>query len=214
MNPKQLVRLLVLSAVICLAIPGTGARAEEEKDKHGAGVSKEELEYHAGASPLATEDMHQDVNPKAPQMTKAEFDKARQIYFERCAGCHGGPRKGATGKPLTPDIPPERAPESLKLCTTYAPPARSHTPRTGCPGNSAPHWRGPPWHVPAPRTNRRSLPRAAVWSRRTPGRRRHPGSYRAWFPCRQAWLCPLQTCACPSQPCRAVGLWPYCFRSI
>ena len=49
-------------------------------------------------------DMYQDINPKAPPMTKAEFDKARQIYFERCAGCHGVLRKGATGKPLTPDI--------------------------------------------------------------------------------------------------------------
>jgi len=27
-------------------------------------------------------------------MSKAEFDKARQVYFERCAGCHGVLRKG------------------------------------------------------------------------------------------------------------------------
>jgi len=26
-------------------------------------------------------------------MGQAEFDKARQIYFERCAGCHGVLRK-------------------------------------------------------------------------------------------------------------------------
>ena len=39
-----------------------------------------------------------------PQLTKAELEKANQIYFERCAGCHGVLRKGATGKPLTPDI--------------------------------------------------------------------------------------------------------------
>ena len=37
-------------------------------------------------------------------MTQAEFDIARKMYFERCAGCHGVLRKGATGKPLTPDI--------------------------------------------------------------------------------------------------------------
>ena len=48
--------------------------------------------------------MYQSINPKAPPMTQAEFDKARQVYFERCAGCHGVLRKGATGKPLTPDI--------------------------------------------------------------------------------------------------------------
>ena len=27
-------------------------------------------------------------------MTQAEFDTARKIYFERCAGCHGVLRKG------------------------------------------------------------------------------------------------------------------------
>jgi mono/diheme cytochrome c family protein len=62
------------------------------------------------ASPLAGEPMYQSTNPKAPPMTQAEFDKARQIYFERCAGCHGVLRKGATGKPLTPDITRPRAP--------------------------------------------------------------------------------------------------------
>jgi mono/diheme cytochrome c family protein len=66
--------------------------------------------YQAGTSPLAGEPMYQSTNPKAPPMTQAEFDKARQIYFERCAGCHGVLRKGATGKPLTPDITMARAP--------------------------------------------------------------------------------------------------------
>ena len=44
-----------------------------------------ELKYQAGGSPLATEAMHQNINPKAPPMTKAEFDAAKQIYFQRCA---------------------------------------------------------------------------------------------------------------------------------
>ena len=30
-------------------------------------------------------------------------------YFQRCAGCHGVLRKGATGKALTPDITLEKA---------------------------------------------------------------------------------------------------------
>ncbi|MCM5571617.1 nitrite reductase [Burkholderiaceae bacterium FT117] len=67
--------------------------------------------------------MHQNINPKAPPMTKAEFDKARQIYFERCAGCHGVLRKGATGKPLTPDITLERGTEILKTFIKYGSPA-------------------------------------------------------------------------------------------
>ena len=40
----------------------------------------------------------------APAMTANEMTQANQIYFERCAGCHGVLRKGATGKPLTPDV--------------------------------------------------------------------------------------------------------------
>jgi nitrite reductase (NO-forming)/hydroxylamine reductase len=56
-------------------------------------------------------------------MTKAEFDKARQIYFERCAGCHGVLRKGATGKPLTPDITMARGTEYLKTFIKYGSPA-------------------------------------------------------------------------------------------
>ncbi len=42
----------------------------------------------------------------APDMSQAEFDSSKEIYFQRCAGCHGVLRKGATGKPLTPDITP------------------------------------------------------------------------------------------------------------
>lgn len=53
------------------------------------------VEYEAaGGSPLANVPMHQDINPKAPKMSEAEFDKAKRIFFERCAGCHGVLRKG------------------------------------------------------------------------------------------------------------------------
>ena len=38
----------------------------------------------------------------APPMTAAELDVGKKIYFERCAGCHGVLRKGATGKNLEP----------------------------------------------------------------------------------------------------------------
>jgi nitrite reductase (NO-forming)/hydroxylamine reductase len=126
MNPKKLARLLALSAAVCLALSSTILRAEEdEKEKRAdkPGVSQEELKYQAGGSPMATEDMHQDIDPKAPPMSKAEFDRARQIYFERCAGCHGVLRKGATGKPLTPDITLQRGTEYLKVFINYGSPA-------------------------------------------------------------------------------------------
>ncbi|WP_456400033.1 cytochrome D1 domain-containing protein [Persephonella sp.] len=38
-----------------------------------------------------------------PPLTKEEKAKASQLYFDRCAGCHGMLRKGATGPALTPE---------------------------------------------------------------------------------------------------------------
>ncbi len=86
-------------------------------------VTPAEAAYQAGGSPLAGEEMHQNLNPKAPPMTKAEFTRARQIYFERCAGCHGVLRKGATGKPLTPDITLGKGTDYLKIFIAYGSPA-------------------------------------------------------------------------------------------
>ena len=79
----------------------------------------------APAAAAAGEAMHHTSNPKAPPMTEAEFNHGRQIYFERCAGCHGVLRKGATGKPLTPDITtaPDKGTEYLKVFITYGSPA-------------------------------------------------------------------------------------------
>ena len=65
-------------------------------------VAPEVGAHHAGKSPVGDVIMHKNANENAPAMTSAEFDVARQIYFERCAGCHGVLRKGATGKALTP----------------------------------------------------------------------------------------------------------------
>jgi nitrite reductase (NO-forming)/hydroxylamine reductase len=61
--------------------------------------------------------------PGDPVITPAEFDKASQIYFERCAGCHGVLRKGATGKALTTDITRKNGYEYLKDFITYGSPA-------------------------------------------------------------------------------------------
>ena len=37
-----------------------------------------------------------------PTLSPEDFERAKQLYFERCAGCHGVLRKGATGKSLLP----------------------------------------------------------------------------------------------------------------
>ncbi|NMX60578.1 nitrite reductase [Pseudomonas sp. WS 5079] len=62
-------------------------------------------------------------SPGAPDLSQAEFDASKQIYFERCAGCHGVLRKGATGKPLTPDITQARGQAYLEALITYGSPA-------------------------------------------------------------------------------------------
>ncbi|MBU1211141.1 MAG: nitrite reductase [Alphaproteobacteria bacterium] len=61
--------------------------------------------------------------PDDPVMTAEEFQSAQKIYFERCAGCHGVLRKGATGKALTTDITRERGYQHLKDFITYGSPA-------------------------------------------------------------------------------------------
>ncbi|MCG6903235.1 MAG: nitrite reductase [Rhodobacter sp.] len=61
--------------------------------------------------------------PGDPVMTPSEYQNANTIYFERCAGCHGVLRKGATGKALTTDITRENGFEYLRDFITYGSPA-------------------------------------------------------------------------------------------
>ena len=61
---------------------------------------------------------------RVPSLTQAEADEANTIYFERCAGCHGVLRKGATGKALTPDITRELGFDYLRDFITYGSPGR------------------------------------------------------------------------------------------
>ncbi|MEZ5869818.1 MAG: cytochrome c [Defluviimonas denitrificans] len=56
-----------------------------------------------------------------PVMTQEEFQRGTEIYFQRCAGCHGVLRKGATGKPLTPDLTRENGYDYIKSFITYGP---------------------------------------------------------------------------------------------
>jgi nitrite reductase (NO-forming)/hydroxylamine reductase len=46
-----------------------------------------------------------------PTLSEEAFEHSKLLYFQRCAGCHGVLRKGATGKSLQP-------PETLKLGQT------------------------------------------------------------------------------------------------
>jgi hypothetical protein len=89
--------------------------------------------------------------------TEAEFARAGQIYFERCAGCHGVLRKGATGKPLTPDITQERGTDYLKVFITYGSPAGM--PNWGTSGDFTPR-KSTSWRASCS-TSRRRRPNSA-----------------------------------------------------
>ncbi|HMA90966.1 MAG TPA: cytochrome D1 domain-containing protein [Burkholderiales bacterium] len=79
--------------------------------------------YKGAPVPIKPGEAETVVEPKAPPMTKEEFEEAKTIYFQRCAGCHGVLRKGATGKPLTPDITLARGTDYLKVFINYGSPA-------------------------------------------------------------------------------------------
>ena len=114
-------RMLGLLALLALPFAANTAYAQETEG-HSTGKS-ETIYESSGGSPLASEPMHQNINPKAPPMTEAEFSRGKEIFFQRCAGCHGVLRKGATGKPLTPDITLERGTEYLKVFINFGSPA-------------------------------------------------------------------------------------------
>ncbi len=61
--------------------------------------------------------------PGVPNLSAADYQKTNQIYFERCAGCHGVLRKGATGKPLTTKVTRENGFEYVRDFITYGSPA-------------------------------------------------------------------------------------------
>ncbi len=116
-------RLLVLSALAFATSVAMAADSKKTDPKASHTQTPSQTYQAGGGSPMAGADMHQNINPKAPPMTKAEFEEARKMYFERCAGCHGVLRKGATGKPLTTDLTLEKGTEYLKVFIKYGSPA-------------------------------------------------------------------------------------------
>jgi len=87
------------------------------------GATEGEMKYQGSPSAIPAGEARQLMSAGGPILSEAEFEVATQLYFERCAGCHGVLRKGATGKPLTPDITTEKGTEYLKALITYGSPA-------------------------------------------------------------------------------------------
>ncbi len=98
-----------------------GLEAKQAAGERHPGAGEAVQAYQSQPSQLT--EFHRSSVLNAPQMTEPEFQKAQQIYFERCAGCHGVLRKGATGKPLTPDLTIAKGTDYLKALIKFGSPA-------------------------------------------------------------------------------------------
>ena len=80
------------------------------------------MAYKGTPSAISGADTKRFIDSEGPPMSQDEFDMATELYFQRCAGCHGVLRKGATGKPLTTDITRQKGTDYLKALITYGSP--------------------------------------------------------------------------------------------
>jgi nitrite reductase (NO-forming)/hydroxylamine reductase len=94
------------------------AKAAQEGGLH-PGQTETGMAYAGAPSALAGAPTEQTVSTEGPPMSTGEFERATRVYFERCAGCHGVLRKGATGKPLTTDITRQKGTDYLKTMINY-----------------------------------------------------------------------------------------------
>jgi len=114
-------QMLLASAAIAALFASTPALAEEKPKTHGDTPA---AAYQPSMTTLGQIKVEiPGRKPDDPVMSPEEFQKATTIYFERCAGCHGVLRKGATGKPLTPDLTRANGYDYLKNFITYGSPA-------------------------------------------------------------------------------------------
>ena len=115
----------VSAAEVAAVRAGPAPKQAAESPTEHPGASVAEMKYQGAPSAIVggAGNIEMVMSPGAPDMTRAEFDRATQVYFERCAGCHGVLRKGATGKPLTPDITQKRGTDFLRVFINYGSPA-------------------------------------------------------------------------------------------
>ena len=112
MISKKLIGSLLTCSALVLTSQAAWAKADSETETRYEGAP-------SGINPAEAKNM---ITSEGPEMTVEEFDQSKKIFFERCAGCHGVLRKGATGKPLTTDITRARGIAALKAFITYGTP--------------------------------------------------------------------------------------------
>jgi len=112
MTGKNIFYLMLAVLALSLAACSDSGDESAAKAKPAAAAEKPAAAAEkAAAEPAAT--------GSAPAITTAEFEVGKTLFFQRCAGCHGVLRGGATGKPLTKDNTLERGTEALEATITY-----------------------------------------------------------------------------------------------
>ncbi|MDR5653525.1 cytochrome D1 domain-containing protein [Ruixingdingia sedimenti] len=113
--------LLWGSAALALGLMAAPLYAQDKPKDHADGPA---AAYEPSMTTLA--EIQVEIpgrKPGDPVMTQEEFQRGTEIYFQRCAGCHGVLRKGATGKALTPDLMREAGFDYVQSFITYGSPA-------------------------------------------------------------------------------------------
>ncbi len=117
----------VLAALISVTLASGAVLAAADKKPDPADLKKHGTtpaeKYEPSLDVLRDQPVEEPgVKPGLPTLTGDDYQHANQIYFQRCAGCHGVLRKGATGKALTTDITREQGYEYLRDFITYGSP--------------------------------------------------------------------------------------------
>jgi nitrite reductase (NO-forming)/hydroxylamine reductase len=86
-------------------MPASLADSLSENEINAIVAFMEKLDGEAHTAPVSVAPTDSAAAAPAENgLSDTEFTWAKQTYFERCAGCHGTLRKGATGPALTPDV--------------------------------------------------------------------------------------------------------------
>ena len=122
MNTKRGVpckpQTLILAAAIGAALLASSSLQAQEKELDPGNAA-----YSGAPSGIDPDSTPNMMTSEGPAMTVEEFDHGKKIFFERCAGCHGVLRKGATGKVSA----------VTRICTPSSPTALQQACPTGEP---------------------------------------------------------------------------------
>ena len=123
MTRGKMMRFAPLGAALILASGVWGAALAQEAAPQVKGHEIGKVPPYVPSMTEMPKTEQAGQKPGSPQLTPEEFAAASKIFFERCAGCHGVLRKGATGKPLTTDITKKLGYEFLRDFINYGSPA-------------------------------------------------------------------------------------------